>query len=206
MTDDDKPLMPPEYYEDVRLMDAAARAWYASHPFAEPRFRLRAFEDDVKRRAGRPVEENVFIASALDETVIAQVAVNADGAALLRAMDKATDGRATYMQAKILIEAAIEASVRAAQGQHGAGDWTCRCCGKLLDGFTNIEGGGHRPMPGSLSICAYCGALATVNATQTGFDAMTPEAQSALPAAVKKQIHDLRNAMQRMNAERARRS
>ncbi len=197
--------LPPEYYEDIRRMNEAARAWYRTHPFAEPRFRIHQFELDMKRAAGRREDENVLIASSLRD-VVDKVGVNADARAMLRAMDAAVDGRASYLQAKCLIELAIEAQVERGQGQHAAGTWACLCCGKTLDGYSNLGGGTGAPPPGALSICAYCGALAKVNDAQDGFVHLTADEQRALPPDVRKQIHDVRNAMQKMHAERAKRS
>lgn len=40
-----------------------------------------------------------------------------------------------------------------------AGDPACPKCGKVLDGYTHLDGFGP-PVPGmSISVCAYCGAM-----------------------------------------------
>lgn len=199
--------LPPEYYEAIRRMDAAARDWYKAHPFAEPRFRLNAFESEVKAQAGRPDEDKVAIAANLDETIIKRIAVNEDARALLRAMDAATDHRATYLQAKVLLDAAIEAQIKRDSGRQPEGDWTCPGCSEVIDGYTAIDGGGDKaPPPGSISICAYCGGISAVNATQNGLRAFEDAELRRLPTSVRKQIHAARNAIQARIAREKRQS
>ncbi len=189
-------LFPPEYYEDVRRMDEAARAWYKAHPFGEPRFRLGAFEAEIKRQAGRSEEDKVAIAANHNESIIERIAVNEDARSLLRAMDAATDHRATYMQAKVLLDAAIESQIKRDSGQQPEGDWSCPACNEVLDGYTVIDGGGGKaPPPGSISICAYCGGISSVNATQNGLRVLAEAELRKLPTSVRKQIHAARNAI-----------
>jgi hypothetical protein len=197
--------LPPEYFADAHKMDDAARAWFKAHPFAEPRFRIREFENDMKRRAGRPLHENVAVAAPLDESVIAQVAANEDGKALLRAMDAATGGRGTYMQAKALIELAMEAQIARGQHQMTVGHWVCPCCARPADGITMTDGSGPPP-PGTIGMCFYCGATMRVNATVTGLESMSMDEVAALPAPMRKMLHDLRNMVQARMAQEAKRS
>lgn len=196
--------LPPEYYEGVQTMLEAGVAWQKAHPFAEPRFALKPFEDEMKRRAGLPPEANAIIGANLDE-VIDQIAVNEDAKAMLRALDAATGNRASYFQFKCLYEMQIEEHVRRNSGQHAAGDWRCPCCGEVLDGYAAMIGKseGKAPPPGSLSLCAYCGGLAQVNDAQNGFVSLR---DADIPPELRKQIHEMRNQLHAAQAKRARQS
>lgn len=202
----DKPAFPPEYYDQIRAMDEAARAWQRAHPFSEPRIALKPFESEMKRRAGRPDHEEVMIAAALPDA-IPYIALNEDARQLLLEMNRASGHQATYLQAKVLIEMQIEARIERGQGQMTApGDWRCPCCSKLLDGYNRLDGEGGAPGAGMLSICAYCGGLSRVNDAQNAFVSLTEVERRALPSDVRRQIHQLRNAMQARAAKEARRS
>jgi hypothetical protein len=197
--------LPPEYYRGVEQMEAAAAAWAKAHPFAEPRFSLKPFEDEMKRRAGLPPEAKAMIGATLAE-VIDKIGVNEDARALMREMVRATGGKATYFQFKCIYELKVEAHVKRGQGHMADGDWRCPCCSQMLDGFTRLDGVSEAPAAGAITICAYCGALSKVNDESNAFVSVGADELQAYPADVKRQIHDLRNTLHKAQAEKERRS
>lgn len=198
--------LPPEYYEAARKLGAAAADWQRQHPFAEPRFSLEPFELEMKRRANLPADANVMIGCGLDEA-IDKIAVNEDARAMLRALDAATGHQATYFQFKCVYLAAIEAQVERGQGRLAdAGDWRCPCCSTLIDGYTRTDGKAGAPEAGMHSVCAYCNALSRVNAAANGFEAVSDQELRALPKDFQKHVAGMREQLQRMREQKARRS
>jgi hypothetical protein len=195
--------LPPGYFEAVHKMDAAAAAWMKGHPFAQPRFNLRTFELDMKRRAGRPEHENVLIAATLRE-VVDKIALNEDGRQLLYAMDAAVDGQATYNMAKVLIDLNFEAQVARSQGQLPAGDWHCPCCAKLIDGFSDLSLRGHKPGPGTLTVCAYC--FSCLRITDGRFEGLTAADVAQLPPGARVALQKSAETARKVAADRAKRS
>lgn len=195
---------PPEgYTRCIEAMQGAGAAWFRAHPFAEPRFRTHAFEEEMAREAGRPGEKPAIVAPL--GAVIDRWADNEDARALLREMERAGAGDATYLQAKAIIEHAQERAIERAQGQLPTGDWRCTGCQRISDAFTNADGKPEVPGPGSLSVCWYCAALQCVNATSTGYAPLSTRDVNQLPKSVRKQLLSLRNMIQqRLEKEGAR--
>lgn len=198
----------PEGYRDcMSAMNEAAAAFMRARPFAQPVFRLDAFERDVKRQAGRPDEDNVAIAVPL-AAVVDRIAKNEDARQLLRAMVAVAEplGGATYMMAKVLIEAQYEVAVARNQGQlTGDADWHCPCCGKLLDGFSNLSFDGQRPGPGTLTVCAYCYANLQVK-DGGGYLAVSKAELLALEPEARKMLERAGQVVRKMAADRRKRS
>jgi hypothetical protein len=183
--------LPEGYVRCVEAMQLAARNWLAQHPFAELRFT--DFEAQMAREAGRP-GERVAVVAVLSDT-IDRWADNADTRDFLRAIDRATDGEATFMMAKALVDDAISRRLERASGQLPEGDWRCTGCSEVLDGFTSIDGKPKTPGAGSLSVCSTCGALQQVAATGTGYEPLTTAELNKLPKSMRMQLLKLRDGI-----------
>ncbi len=201
MTDPDNDV---EYAKVIDAMHAAGAAWFKQRPFAEPRFRTHAFEQDIAREAGKPGERPAVIAEL--GAIIDRWADNDDARSLLRAMNAAVDGAGTYLQAKAIIEHAQKRAIERAQGQLGEGDWRCTGCQKVLDGFTNAAGEPVGPSAGSLSVCAYCAALQQVNKQGDGYVPLSTREINQLPKSVRTRLLGARNLIQERIAKEGARS
>lgn len=202
---DPNPSTPSEgYARCIDAMQRAARAWLSAHPFAELQFI--PFEHDLARAAGKQVRpgERIAVVAALPD-VIARWAGNADTAAFLRAMDEASHGEATYLQARAIVEAAVARQLERASGQMPAGRWTCVACNTVLDGFTQLNGADGKPDAGSLTVCGYCGALQKVAADSLRFEPLPVRELNALPKSLRQTLLAARRVVEdRRASERAR--
>jgi hypothetical protein len=194
---------PPEgYTRCVEAMQRAAAAWVKRHPFAELRFHN--FAADLAREAGKPGQKVAVIAALPD--VIERWAANADTRAFLQALDDASGGEATFLQAKAIIDAALEASIARAQGQlPKEGSWLCPTCSALSDAFTNADGKAKAPGPGALMVCWQCGGFSVVNDAANGYEALSTQEFNALPKVARMQLRKLQSTVrQRLEREKAR--
>jgi hypothetical protein len=192
------------YERCVEAMQHAARAWMAAHPFAELSFL--PFEHDVAREAGKKVEphERVAVIAALPD-VIDRWAGNADTKAFLLAMEEASHGEATYLQARAIVDLAQQAAIERSQGRMPEGHWACVSCHQETTGYTMLDGKKPAPAAGDLNVCGFCGALQQVGADGARFEALPARELNALPKPVRKRLLALRNAIQEQLArERAR--
>ncbi len=197
-----------ERYEAcAQAMRAAAVAYARAHPFATYRFRWWEFERDMAARAGRVLQpgESCAIVAALPDCYA--VADSADARALLEAMEEASGGQGTYMQAKAIVMMQVEAQIERVTKQITApGDWRCISCAQLLDGYTplDLEDKGA-PGAGAMTVCSGCGALQRVRASADGYEPLPVRDLNRLPKSVRVQLLHLRNnILHRLEMGRAR--
>ncbi len=180
------------YIECARIMVKAAQQWLREHPFAEP-LRFTDFENSITS-AVHLEGKSVAIAVSLD-TVVDLWAANADTRAFLQAMVEATNGEATFMQAKAVVEIIVERTLRKASGKLADGDWRCVECGKQNNGFTNLDGNAAPPGPGDISACGYCGAIQQVNDAGNAYKPLSAREFNQLPKETRKLLLSFKNKL-----------
>lgn len=180
------------------LIDAGV-AWKKQHPFAEPRFT--DLEQIVAAEAGRPPGEKVAVIARLGD-VIDRWADNADARLFLRHLDGATDGKATYLQVRSIMEEALRRRIERGQGMMPPGDWRCPSCGTNNDGFSNPDGSSRAPPTGAVGVCFYCAALQRVRDDAGGFEALSVQAFNGLPKQLRVQLRRMQQHVREKNDKR----
>lgn len=190
------------YEACIDAMAEAAQIWFRQHPFAELHFS--DFAGEVAREHGKERDE-VAIISPLSP-VIDRWAANEDARLFLRALDDASQGEATFMMAKVIIDQAREQMLEQASGKlSDDGEWVCPGCGERASGFTRPDGEAQPPGPGDLSVCFSCGALSQVNAQGSGYERLSTRAFNALPKSARMQLRSMQNGVRRrIERQRAR--
>ncbi|HMJ16595.1 MAG TPA: hypothetical protein VK524_34510 [Polyangiaceae bacterium] len=184
--------IPDGYTKCLDAMAEAAQRWVREHPFAGP-LQFTDLEQEMARRAGRPGDRVAVIAALAD--VLDRWAANADTRSFLQALVTASDGQATFLQARALVAQATQAMLERGSGELPEGQWSCTGCAKVLNGFTNTSGDGAAPGAGDITVCADCGVFQRVNAECSGYEALETRDFNALPKSARKHLLAIRAAV-----------
>lgn len=194
--------IPEGYASVVEAMAEAAQRWVREHPFAGP-LQFTDFEKRMAERVGRPNERVPIIAILSD--VVDDWAANADTRSFLQALVTASNGEATFMQARVLVDHAVQRMLERGSGKLPDGKArTCIGCGERQDGFTQIDGDPEPPGPGAIGLCARCGTLQRVSADGAAYEALSKRTFNQLPKSARKTLLSMKRGVEERNAREKR--
>ncbi len=189
--------LPDSYMECAETAKRAAYAYARAHPFAQYVVHWHPFEVRMARAAGRDLgpHESAAIAGSVRQCLKMGLECNTAARGMLEAMAAATDDQATYMMAKAIFMEQLEAQAARATKQIAApGNWQCIACPQKLDAYTPMDlKDGEGPTPGSLCVCAGCGAIQRVNRAGNGYEDLPVRDLNRLPKSVRTQLLHTRN-------------